>query len=400
MAQPATSEASYRVRLEGRAEALDVARIRLKALKQMLDAFRWRGRLRENTALLRETASAQGAVEEALSVLSRRAKVEQWPTTSEVMRCAADVERLANQVAALALRRLGPASRHEDLSQRLERLELLVLATPRLVLPGHRWKTAQQLLPQTLPEVRRAADFIAVAEPLFKRPMQPAQVLPFTPEEIDRLTAAWPDGQAALAGMWTRVTRIDSAGTLTGFLRRRSNTPPKQPARNGAEVLLAAEFWSRFAFARLKELASARVDPVALDDAELFTVVRWLVARQTNADARLESSPLLRDERAGLLELAVELASIPTRPQANTHGTAAWWRRLHERGVRAQPAAGQTDFQKLEDNLQLFLRVLQRPDNTPPVYRALATLPHAPASAQSEPGTLVELIEAMRSKLG
>jgi hypothetical protein len=239
-----------------------------------------------------------------------------------------------------------------------------------------------------------------VVEPLFKRPSLPAQALPFTPGELDALTEAWPLGQAALAALWTRVTRIDSAGTLTGFLRRRAGTTPKRPAQNGPEVLLAAEFWSRFALARLEELAQARVDPVTLDERELFEVVRWLVARQSNAEARLEASPVLPDARAGLLELAVELASIPSRPQASSHGTAGWWRRLHERGLRAQPTAGQTDYQKVEDNLRLFLRVLQRPDNTPPVYRALATLPHAQTQVPPGTGTLVELVEAMREKLG
>ena len=58
------------------------------------------------------------------------------------------------------------------------------------------------------------------------------------------------------------------------------------------------------------------------------------------------------------------------------------------------------DYQKLEDNLRLFLRVLQRPDHTPPVYRALATLPHPTPTDPTEPTTLVELVETMREKMG
>lgn len=400
MLREAASDGSYRLRLEGRAEKLEVAHLRLTALAQMLTAFRWRSRLRDNTALLRETAASQGAVEEALAIVSRRAEAESWAATSSVMQCAAQVEKLSNRVASLALRRLGPGSRQEDLAQRLERLELLVLAAPRLVLPGHRWKTAQQLLPLTLPDGQRAARFIAVLEPLFKRPMQSAQALPFSADELDQLTAAWTAGQEALAALWTRVARIDSAGTLTRFLRRRSNTTPMRPAQNGAEVLLAAEFWSSFALARLKELAQARVDPVGCSESELFEVMRWLVARQTNAEARLPRSSTLTDARAGLIELAAELSSVPPRPQAGSSLGEGWWRRLAERAQRAQGAAGESDYQKLEDNLRLFLRVLQRPNNTPPVYRALATLPHPAPTGQSEPATLIELVESMREKMG
>ena len=399
MPQEVVSDASYRLRLEGRAEKLEVARVRLTALAHLLPAFRWRSRLRANTALLRETAAAQSAVEEALAVVARRAKVESWPAGADVLRCAAEVEKLSNRVASLALRRLGPGARGEDLSSRLERLELLVLAAPRLVLPGHRWETAQQVLPKNLADVLRAQLFIAVLEPLFKRPMQPAQPVPFTAEELDQLAHAWTMGRQAVDALWTRVAQVDSAGTLTRFLRQRSSTTPKHPPQNGPQVLLAAEFWSRFALARLHELVQARIDPVVCSEAELFTVVRWLVLRQTDAEARLPSSPALRNARAGLLELAAELSSIPPRPHTSSATSVAWWRRLAERAERAQPAAGEPDYQKVEDNLRLFLRVLQRPDNTPPVYRALATLPHAQHAARNKPGNLVELVEAMRAKM-
>jgi hypothetical protein len=396
---PAGSDASYRLRLEGRAELLEVARLRLTALRNALTAFRWRTRLRANTALLRETASAQPEVEEALAHVGRRAEAEAWPATSDVVRCAADVEKLSNRVASLAFRRLGLASRPDDLSQRLEKLELLVLASPRLILPGQRWKTAQEVLPLTLPEVQRAAQFISIVEPLFKRPMQASQPLPFPAGEIDQLTQAWPPTQRALSALWTRIGRIDAAGNLGRFLRRRASITPKHPPHNGAEVLLAAEFWSGFATARLHELVQARVDPIACEEGELFTVVRWLVTRQSDADARLPAGEVMAEGRAGLFELAVELSAIPPRPQAKSPNAAGWWRRLAERAQRAQPTAGDASYQKLEDNLRLFLRVLERPDNTPPVYRALATLPHLQQKVADEAGTLVELVEAMRVKL-
>ncbi len=364
----------------------------------MLAALRWRARLRDNTALLRETAADQAGVEEALRVVARRAKAESWPASSDVLREAAEVERLSNRVASLALKRLGVQCRPEDLAQRLEHLELNILAEPRLVLPGQRWKTAQQVLPSNHPDVRRAGRFAAVLEVLFKRPMQAGQRMPFTLEELDGLAVAWPEGQSALAAVWTRVGKIDSAGTLTAFLRRRAaNTPMREP-KNGAELVLAAEFWSNFARGRLAELTQSTVAPVACGEGEVFEVLRWLIARQTDAAARLPASPTLNDARAGLMELAVELSSVPPRPRSADG--AAWWKRLAERAQRAQHAAGEPDYQKLQDNLRLFLRVLQPPNKTPPVYRALATLPHPVIPSGNEPTTLVELVEAMRSKMG
>jgi len=385
---------SFRLRLEGRAEKLEVARLRLTALAQMLTSIRWKSRLRSNTALLRETAAAQGGVEEALTVVARRAKSEAWPPSSDVVRTAAEVERLSNRVASLSLRRLGVQCRPEDLSQRLEHLELVVLAEPRLVLPGQRWKTAQQVLPLTHPDVKRAADFAGLLESLFKRPMQPSARVPFSLEELDTLTQAWPDGQAALASLWARVERVDTAGTLTAFLRRRASNMPMRAPLNGAERVLAAEFWSHFAEGRLEELGQRLVAPVACAEGERFEVLRWLIQRETSPEVRLPASSTLSDARGGLIELAVELSAVPP-PKSRTE---TWWRKLQLRAQRAQSAEADPDHQKLQDNLRLFLRVIQPPHKTP-VYRAVATLSHAVVSNGSEPATLVALVEAMKTKL-
>ncbi len=393
-------DASFRSRLEGRAERLDVAKVRLTALAQMLNAFRWKSRLRQNTALLRETAADQRGVEDALAVVARRAKAEGWPATSTIVRTAAKVELLSNCVAAHALKRLGAQSKSEDLTQRLEHLELQVLAEPRLVLPGQRWKTAQQVLPLSHPDIQSAGRFTAVLEALFKRPMQTSQRIAFSVDELDALCAAWPEGQRALAAIWTRVERIDSAGTLTAFLRRRAGTAPMREPRNGAEVVLAADFWSTFALGRLVELTQAMVAPVECVQSELFEVLRWLVCRQTDIDARLPTSLLLSDSRAGLMELAVELSSLPARPREADPQGAAWWKRLAERARRGEQAVGEADYQKLQDNLRLFLRVLQPPNKTPPVHRAIAAAPHATLVQGSSPTTLIELVEAIRAKMG
>jgi hypothetical protein len=266
-----------------------------------------------------------------------------------------------------------------------------VLGEPRFVLPGQRWKTALEALPASHPDVRRAGHFADVLERLFKRPMQPSTRIPFTLEEVDALIEVWAPGQASLAAVWTRLEKIDTAGTLSAFLRRRATNTPLHTARNGAEQVLAAEFWNRFALGRLREMTQATVAPVACADGELLEVLRWLVQRQSDADARLPASGVIADARAGLLELAVELAQ---RPKDNG------WNRLADRAQRAQPAAGEADYQKLQDNLRLFLRMVQRTDKTPAVYRAVATLPHAKLDVgASEAETLVDLVAAMQRKL-
>jgi hypothetical protein len=393
----ADSDESYRLRLEGRAEKLAVARVRLVALKQMLTAVRWRARLRDNTGMIRETAADQPAVEEALKVLARRSKAESWPATSSVVRCAAEVEALCGQVSTLALRRLGAQAQSESLAQRLERLEWVVLAGGRLGLPGQRWKTAQLLFQLSHPQVQQAAQFVQLLETLFKRPMQPSARLPFTSAELEQLRVAWPAGHQALSGAWARVARIDAGGTLAQFLRRRARSTPLHAPKNGAEVILAAEFWRSFALARLKELIGARVAPVSCADEEVFEVIRWLVQREGDPEARLAASERVGEARAGLFELAAELSALPAQPASIA--AEGWWRRLHARAERGQRAVGAPDFQKVQDNLRLFLRVLQQPDKTPPAYRVLATLPHRPAVDGSELSSLVELVAAMREKL-
>ncbi len=387
-----SQDLDFRLCLEGRAERLEIAQVRLTALAQMLRAFRWRSRLRENTALLLETAAAQPAVEEALLAVARRAKVEKQPPRHPVLRLAADVERLSKRVAALALKRLGPQSQADDLPQRLQRLELSVLTEPRLILPGRRWKTAQQVWPASHPDVQRVGRFAQVLEPLFKRPMQSSPQVPFTPDEVDALASVWEDGQAALDSLWARVERIDAAGTLTAYLRRRASSLPAQPPQTGAEHVVAGEFWNNFARGRLNELTQPAVAPITCTRAEQLEVVRWLVQRKTNDDARLSASNGLSDSRAGLLELAVELSTLSPRPRVGERS----WLRLTERAQRAEAAAGEADYQKLHDNLRLFVGMLHRDHRSPPVYRPLATLPHEAVTGST---SLVDLISAMKDKM-
>src|SRR5262245_34661351 len=91
-------DVSYRVRLEGRAELLDQTLLRYRALKDMLGALMWRRRLRRNGPLLREIISVQPRVDEALGVVEKKARAEEWPKGSVTLQTARAVDDLKNAV--------------------------------------------------------------------------------------------------------------------------------------------------------------------------------------------------------------------------------------------------------------------------------------------------------------
>ncbi|MHB8876951.1 MAG: hypothetical protein ACYC8T_24915, partial [Myxococcaceae bacterium] len=193
----ADADDGYRLRLEGRAELLEAARLRYRALLTMLRALRWRARLRKNAALLRETAGAQGAVDEALESATRRAKAERWPARASMSRCLVEVAKLRAALSKVAARRLGGAE--PSLGAALSRLEALALAGPRKVRPGQRWAIALEVLPSSLPALRRCASFGARLEQLFGRPAGEGDTLPFDAAEAQALSSDWVEGEAALA---------------------------------------------------------------------------------------------------------------------------------------------------------------------------------------------------------
>ncbi len=383
-----SADDDYRVRLEGRAELLEVARLRFVALAQMLQSFRWRSRLRRNTALLRETAASAEQVDAAIDHLERKVRRERWSRRAAVVKLGEEVSQLWDETLLAARRRL-PQSEHLSMRQTLEQLELHVLAQPRLVLPGQRWQVAHELLPRSLPELQVVARFGAALEDLFKRPLQPLQPLPFRLADFEHLRRLWPDGDAALLAVWRRVASLDAAGTLTRFLRRRARRAPMRRANTGPELLLAAEFWRSFALARLKEAADARLAPLTCREDELFPVVAWQLARQEDPAATL-FDPAVPPARAGLLELAHELSVPPKRS-----GGALVWRKLAQAAARAdQGAKDEADYARLRDNLSLFLRVVNRPE-VPPLYRQGRSFePLVPTGA-----SLSDLVEAIRMRV-
>ena len=377
---------SYQRRLEGRGPLLTAARLRYRALCQMTRSFTWRRQLKRNAAVLTETARTQDAVDEALEVVERRASSEGWNSKSETVRCAREVRQLREKLHRAVIRRVG---KNAPLTSALRQLEEIATLGPRRVMPGERMATAIEVLPESLPEVQTLAAFGARLEAVFSRPLQPGERLPFTAEELLSLERMWADGEAALHAAWQRLQRVDLTGSVARIMRKRSSRAPIRQPRTGPEKLLKTEFWLTLAMARLREVVAQRVAPVTATDAELFHVVRWLCARERDETVRLQPADLMSDARAGVFELAYELAAVPARDQRD----ARVWHRLLERAARAESdlANEDDDTRRLKDNVRLLLRVLSKEARRP-------LEPPTRRNEVREPATFSSLVNAMRAQ--
>jgi hypothetical protein len=375
-----SDDASVRIRLEGRLELLEAARSRYRLLQlKVLGKLRWKQAARQHATLLRELAEAQPAVDAALEVVQRLARAEGLKARSEAAHCATEVLRLRAAVTTKIRGLLKLEDDGQPLAQRLLALEHAAVHAPRLVLPGQRMATAVEVLPATLPGLKQVASFGAQLEQVFKRPDGLGGALPFLPGELEALEAAFPRGEAALAGAWGRVTAIDGAGTLTRYLGRLARRMPMHPPQNGAEQLLAAEFWKSYGLSRLEKLVAARVSPLTVRPGELFGLARWLWAAERDGRAQLEGSKTMDRPRAALFELAHALTAVAPGEDFS----ARRWDRLEALAATADEAPLDGDGEKLADNLRLLLRVLA---NERPRERS------AP-----QDGSLVALVASLRA---
>jgi hypothetical protein len=376
-------DASYRVRLEGRAELLDQTLLRYRALKLLLGSFGWRRKLLRNEELVREVAQLQGRVDEALELVERRAQVEGWLPKSATLSCAREVRALSEALYRQMGKKLKDGA-GLSFAERLMRLEQLAVAGPRRVLPGERWKTALEALPARLPELQHLQAFGERLEALFKRPFAggPGR-LPFLDGELAELQALWAQGDAALEKAWARAAAVDTTGGVAKSLRRRARRAPLKEPRSGPELLLHAEFWRNVALVRLREQSEEMLSPVKLTDAELLPVMRWLARRQAGGDARLE----LPEARAGLIALSAELWLVVHRRSSDPQ----LWDKLVEHAERADQALyADPDFVRLRENVAMFLRVLSH-ENRKPLE---------PARARREPPkTLAGMVGEIRRTL-
>jgi hypothetical protein len=346
----------YRVRLEGRAELLDSARLRYRPLLEGLSAKAWEERLRKSSALLREAIGAQAKVEEALAAALRRAQAEAWVASSPTVQLLRDVQALQEKLAQSIAQRLSRSPK-EPLAELLKNLEEWILTVPREVRPEQRWDVALELLPAEWPTLREVSSFGRLLATLFSRPLDPEAQVPFRVDELATLRSQWAAGEVALAQAWSRLATVDRTGGLVADLRKRAERPPLHAPRNGPELLLHAEYWRSTARKRLERLVQVRIHPVKPTPAECIKVAWWLCAREVTAEARLPASEVASEARAGLIELAYELRVLlhPENAEEPPRLADEAWTRLRERARRADLRALGEDAERVRDVLRTFI---------------------------------------------
>ncbi|HYO64482.1 MAG TPA: hypothetical protein VEU33_00260 [Archangium sp.] len=350
----ATHPDNLRARLEERAELLEATRLRYHALHKLLRAFFWKDRVRANLELLREVALAQPQVDATLEAVARRAEAEGWPAGSASMKLLAEVTRLRETLAWTVERRLIAKKKPALLAEALLKLEEEVLDAGPLL--GRRlWAQAVEILPRNLTELRAACAAAEVLERVFKRPA-PEGALPFDAAEADEVRRALPLADEALAALWARLDRFDGTGRVRAFLEKGMKRAPVHPPRSGPELLLHAAFWQDLARARLTALMEARLSPVVPREEEWPELLGWLVAREASAQARLVASEVLSEGRAGLLEVAAELAALSRARPVGPWNEEAAWVRLWTAAQRARSETG-PDVERLRESLRLFIRL-------------------------------------------
>ncbi|OJH33459.1 hypothetical protein [Cystobacter ferrugineus] len=350
----ATSPDTLRARLEDRADLLEAARLRYRALRLMLRGFFWRDTLRSNLELLREVVRDQSEVDMTLASVCRRAAAEAWPKDSASMLLLAEVSQLHEALARLVARRLRTPTKPPVLADALLLLEEELLAEGPLL--GRRsWAQAVELLPRNLPELRAACAAAEIFERIFKRPVIEG-ALPFNAAEADEIRRALPLADTAKAALWSRVHRFDPSGRLTDFLEKRARRVPVRTPRSGPELFLHAVFWTDLANSRLRTLLDARFSPVRPLAQEWPELLGWLVEREVSPDVRLSASAVLSEGRAGLLEVAAELASLSHSRPVGAWNEEAAWARLERAARRAKGEQG-PDMDCLCDALHLFIRL-------------------------------------------
>jgi hypothetical protein len=320
----------------------------------MLRRFFWRDTLRSNLELLREVVRDQPEVDITLASVRRRAAAEDWPEDSASMVLLADVSQLREALAQLVARRLRNPTKPPVLAEALLLLEEEVLAEGPLL--GRRsWAQAVELLPRNLPELRAACVAAEVFERVFKRPVVEG-TLPFNAAEADEIRRALPLADTAMESLWSRVHRFDPSGGLTDFLEKRARRVPVRTPRSGPELFLHAVFWTDLANSRLRALLDARFSPVRPLEQEWPELLGWLVEREVSPDARLSASAVLSEGRAGLLEVAAELASLSHSRPLGVWNEEVAWVRLEHAARRAKGEQG-PDMDRLCDSLHLFIRL-------------------------------------------
>jgi hypothetical protein len=354
MGRPVSDE--YRLRLEGRAELLEAARLRYRSLMEELGARSWEERLLKSGPVLKESINAQARVDDALVAALRRAQAERWPESSPTVQLLRDVQALREKLVLTVAQRISKSPK-EPLPELLSALEEWVLTVPRDIPPEQRWAVALELLPMEWPTLRELSTFGRLLATLFSRPFDPEEPLPLRVDEVATLRSQWSGGEVALSLAWSRLSAVDRTRGLVTDLRKRAERAPLHPPRNGPEHLLHAEFWRSTARKQLERLVRVRIHPVEPTPAECIKVAWWLLAREVTPEARLPASEVASEARAGLIELSHELRVLlhPENPEEPPPLADEAWERLRERARRADQRALGVDAERIRHLLRTFI---------------------------------------------
>ena len=351
------SDEELRRRLEASAPLLESTRTRYLALVPALASWSWRQRLRAVAELAREVSRREEDVEQALSRATRRARVEAWPE-GEVRSLLEELTVLRARFIALLEKRLGLS---ELPGPGLRTLLDQVVGAPRKVAMSDREAAAQEALETREGLITSLQRFGAALEGLFGRPLARGKKLPFTLTEYDALTAAYPEGEPALAEAWARIERIDTTGGVERELTRRAKrTTRGSRGLPGPRALAHAAFWRTTADAHTRALLDERFAPLGVLAHERTLALRFLLAREGDGAARLPGD----EPRAALLMLAHELTASPEgrAPLEGGHAQVRAW------AARADGLAGEDDWRRLRDGLRALAGRTFR-SALPPLYR-------------------------------
>ncbi|WP_342377910.1 hypothetical protein NVS55_01235 [Myxococcus stipitatus] len=386
---------SLSARLEDRADLLESARLRYGTLRGMLEGFFWRDRVRAHFELLREVAQAQPEVDSTLASLKRRAAAEGWPRDALPVKLMSEVERLREAVERRVLKRLPGAEASVPLAEALLRLEEVVLEAGPLL--GRRtWARAIELLPRNLPELRAACAAAEVFERIFKRPVS-SGAWPFDEAEAGELCRAFPLARAALAALWARLEHFDTSGRVKDFLERRASRAPLHVPRSGPELMLHAAFWHGVALSRARVLLDERLSPLVPRDEEVPELLAWFAARKGGEDGPgLVAGASFSEARAGLLEVAAELARLSRERPSGAWNEEAAWARLWTAARRASGEEG-ADVERLRDALRLFILLRGQAQTPARLFSPEHALHRASDDVGPEVKDLASLVRAARN---
>lgn len=282
--------------LEGGADDLEAARLRLEALVPAIESWRWRTRVREVADIARAVVRSLPELRPLVARTRRRATAENWNKSSKLR---ALVERVHAQLLALD---------HAVVSREYETLEALLLATvglTRKVAIHERETAAVEVLDAEDPLVARLQRFQEEVAKVFGRPRGGSRTVAFTYDDHERLRPLWRDGENALGEAWARIAKVDSTGGVERWLKGRAAVAPRQSARlkrNGPSVLAAAEFWRSHALALRTQYVTEHFAPLRVQEEEESEALKFVLLRHTDGAAVLGE-----DARAALLMLAHEL---------------------------------------------------------------------------------------------